>query len=49
MDSLESVQSHRSMYLVHGTTKLVAEDSNALGVVASCLVGEKTSSIEKLC
>jgi hypothetical protein len=40
------VQSPRSMYSVRGTTEVVVEASSAIGVVASCSEGAKTSSTE---
>jgi hypothetical protein len=46
LDAHESVQSPRSMSSVHGTTEVAAEDSNEVGVVASCLEGEETSSTD---
>jgi hypothetical protein len=44
MDARENVQSPRSISSVCGTTEVVAEASSAVGVVASCLEGEETSS-----
>jgi hypothetical protein len=43
-DARESGQSPRSMSSVRGTTKVAAEASGAMGVVASCSEGAKTSS-----
>jgi hypothetical protein len=49
MDAQERVKSPRSMYPVHGSSEVAAEDSSAVGVVASCSEGTKASSTgEKL-
>ena len=46
MDAQESVQYPRSMYLVHGTTKVATESFSEVGVVASCSEGAEVSSTE---
>jgi hypothetical protein len=46
MDAQERVKSPRSMFSIHGSTKVAVEASSVVGVVASYSEGAKASSIE---